>query len=65
MLDSNTSATMAGRLVLNDTTEILGSFAEISGAHVSEETALWRNTMEDLIAGDAVGLQGNFRTAEV
>ncbi|MEI4234742.1 hypothetical protein [Roseovarius sp. D22-M7] len=55
---------MSGRLVLNGTTEVRGSFGEISGAHVSEATALWLQTMAVLTVGDTVDLQGNFRAAD-
>ena len=55
---------MRGRLVLNGSTEIRGSRGEISGAHVSEATALWLQTMVALSAGDTVELQGNFRAAD-
>ena len=58
------SARRPGRLVLNGTTEVRGSFGEISGAHVSEATALWLQTMVSLIAGDTVELQGSFRAAD-
>ncbi|WP_299364596.1 hypothetical protein [uncultured Paracoccus sp.] len=37
------------RIVLNGATEINGSYGEISGAHVSEATALWLQTMVALI----------------
>jgi hypothetical protein len=37
-------------------TEIRGSFGEISGAHVSEATALWLKTMVAPRAGDTVEL---------
>ncbi|SNT76786.1 DUF2793 domain-containing protein [Paracoccus seriniphilus] len=63
-VNSSTSARMSGRLVLNGTTEIRGSFGEISGAHVSEETALWLQTMVELAAGDTVELQGYFRVSD-
>ena len=55
---------MRGRLVLNGSTEIRGSFGEISSAHVSEATALWLQTMVPLGAGDSVALQGSFRAFE-
>ncbi len=55
---------MRGRLVLNGSTEIRGSFGEISGDHVSEATALWLQTMVPLTAGDTVELQGSFRVAD-
>jgi hypothetical protein len=63
-INSSTSARMRGRLVLNEATEIKGSFGEISGAHVSEATALWLQTMAALSAGDTVELQGTFRAAD-
>ena len=50
--------------MLNGMTEIKGAFSEISGAHVSEVTALWRQTMVLLSAGDTVELQGYFRAAD-
>ena len=62
--NASTSARMSGRLVLNGTTEIRGSLGEISGAHVSEATALWPQTMAALTAGDTVELQGYFRVAD-
>ncbi len=55
---------MSGRLVLNGTTEIRGSRGEFSGAHVSEATALWLQTMVSLAAGDCVELQGTFSAAD-
>ena len=55
---------MRGRLVLNGTTEIRGSHGEISGAHVSEATALWLQTMAALQQGDTVELQGYFRAQD-
>ena len=63
-VNASTSARMSGRLVLNGTIEIRGSRGEISGAHVSEATALWLQTMVALTAGDTVELQGNFRAAD-
>ena len=58
------SARRPGRLVLNGTTEIRGSFGEISGAHVSEATALWLQTMVALTSGDPFELQGYFHPAD-
>lgn len=52
---------MSGRLVLNGTTEIRGSFGEVSSAHKSLATALWLQTMAPLRAGDTAELQGYFR----
>ena len=63
-VNTNTSARMRGRLLLNGTTEIRGSLGEISGAHISELTALWLQTMVNLSAGDTVELQGTFRAAD-
>ncbi len=63
-VNASTSARMSGRLVLNGTTEIRGSRGEISGAHVSDATALWLQTMVQLTAGDTVELQGYFRAAD-
>jgi len=36
----------------------------VSGARVSEATALWLQTMAPLAQGDTVELQGNFRAAD-
>lgn len=63
-MNSTTTARMRGRLVLNGSTEIRGSFGEISGTHLSEATALWLQTMVPLSAGDTVELQGTFRVAD-
>ena len=63
-IKSSTNARMRGRLVLNGTTEIRGSRGEISGAHASEATALWLQTMAPLAQGDTVELQGTFRAAD-
>jgi hypothetical protein len=57
-INSSTSARMRGRLVLNGATEIRGSYGEISGAHVSEATALWLQTMVPLTAGDTLSCRG-------
>ena len=63
---NNASATarMRGRLVLNGTTEIRGSFGESSATHVTLATAIWLQTMVPLTAGDTVELQGYFRVAD-
>lgn len=55
---------MRGRLVLNGTTEIRGSFGESSATQVSLATALWLQTMVPLEQGDTVELQGCFRAAD-
>lgn len=55
---------MRGRLFLNGTTEIRGSFGEVSSSHKSLATALWLQTMVPLAAGDTVELQGYFRAAD-
>jgi len=62
--NASTSARISGRLALNGTTEIRGSFGEVSGAHVSEATALWLQTMVALTDGETVELQGYFRVAD-
>ncbi|PPB79401.1 uncharacterized protein DUF2793 [Albidovulum inexpectatum] len=63
-VNASTSARMRGRLVLNGTTEIRGSFGEVSSSHNSLATALWLQTMVPLSAGDTVELQGYFRAAD-
>ncbi|SLN61523.1 hypothetical protein ROG8370_02833 [Roseovarius gaetbuli] len=63
-INASATARMRGRLVLNGSTEIRGSFGEISGGHVSLATALWLQTMVPLTAGDTVELQGSFRIAD-
>ena len=63
-VNTSTSAWMSGRLLLNGATEIRGSYGEVSGAHVTEATALWLQTMVPLTAGDTVELQGYFRVAD-
>ncbi|WP_286166640.1 hypothetical protein [Ochrobactrum sp. POC9] len=50
--------------MLNGSPEIRGSRGEISGAHASEATTLWLQTMVALGAGDTVELQGKFRMAD-
>ena len=63
-VNASTTARMRGRLVLNGTTEIRGSFGEISATHVTLATAIWLQTMVPLTAGDTVELQGYFRVAD-
>ena len=63
-INASATARMRGRLVLNGTTEIRGSFGEISATHVSLATAIWLQTMVPLTAGDTVELQGYFRVAD-
>lgn len=63
-VNSGANARMRGRLVLNGTTEIGGSRGEISGAHVSEATALWLQIMAVLVQGDTVEMHGAFRAAD-
>ncbi|RMH48628.1 MAG: DUF2793 domain-containing protein [Alphaproteobacteria bacterium] len=63
-VNASTSARMRGRLVLNGTTEIRGSFGEVSSSHQSIATALWLLTMVPLAAGATVELQGYFRVAD-
>src|SRR5690606_7107904 len=62
-INASATARMRGRLVLNGTTEIRGSFGESSATHVSLATAIWLQTMVPLTAGDTVELQGYFRVA--
>ncbi|MBB5223412.1 hypothetical protein HNP73_003359 [Amaricoccus macauensis] len=64
LYEVNARARMRGRLVLNCTTEIRGSFGEISATHLSLATAIWLQTMVPLTAGDTVELQGCFRVAD-
>ena len=63
-VNSSTSARMRGRLVLNGSTEIRGSFGESSATHVSLATTIWLQTMVPLSAGDTVELQGYFRAQD-
>jgi hypothetical protein len=63
-VNSSTTARMRGRLVLNGSTEIRGSFGESSATHVSLATAIWLQTMVPLSAGDTVELQGYFRAQD-
>ena len=63
-VNPSTNARMRGRLILNGTTEIRGSRGEVSGAHASEATALWLQTMVPLAQGDTVELQGTFRATD-
>jgi len=63
-VNSSTSARMRGRLVLNGSTEIRGTFGESSATHVSLATAIWLQTMVPLSAGDTVELQGYFRAQD-
>ncbi|MBW6496555.1 MAG: DUF2793 domain-containing protein, partial [Burkholderiaceae bacterium] len=55
-INASATARMRGRLVLNGTTEIRGSFGEISATHVSLATAIWLQTMVPLEQGDTVEL---------
>jgi len=59
-VNSSTNARMQARLVRNGSSIIPGSFGGITGAHVSEVTALWLNVAVLLDEGDTVELQGNF-----
>jgi hypothetical protein len=63
-VNASTAARMQARLVKNGTDVIPGSFGGITGAHVSEVTALWLNVAAVLAAGDTVELQGNFTAAD-
>jgi hypothetical protein len=51
---------MQARLLKNGTDVVQGSFGGITGAHVSEVTAIWLNVAVVLAANDTVELQGNF-----
>ena len=59
--DSTNVVRMSGRLVINGTDAISGSYGEISGPHAHLSTAIWIQTLADLSAGDTVELQGHFR----
>ncbi len=63
-INSSTTARMRGRLLLNGSSEIRGSFGESSATHVSLATAIWLQTMVPLSAGDTVELQGYFRAQD-
>ncbi len=63
-VNASTSARMRLRLIVNGTTELRGSFGEISGAHQSLATALSVQTLAVLGAGDMVALQGYYRGAD-
>jgi hypothetical protein len=63
-VNTSLAACMRGRLLLNGTTEIRGSFGEVSSAYLSMATALWLQTMTPLAQGDTVELQGYFRSAD-
>ncbi|MCC5993786.1 MAG: DUF2793 domain-containing protein [Rhodobacteraceae bacterium] len=60
-VNASTSARMSGRLVINGSDVLRGSYGESSATHRSEATALWLQGMAVLEAGDAVELQGFFR----
>jgi hypothetical protein len=63
-VNASLSARMRGRLLLNGTDVVRGSLGEISGAHHSNGTALWLQTLAPLAAGDTVELQAYFRAAD-
>jgi hypothetical protein len=63
-VNASTSARMSGRLQINGTTEIRGSWGEVTSSHASEATALWLQTMVALSAGATVELQGSFRAQD-
>lgn len=52
---------MSGRLVINGTDVISGSYGENSGPHANLSTTLWLQTIASLNAGDTVELQGYVR----
>ena len=60
-INASASARMSGRLVINGTDVLRGSYGESSATHRSEATALWLQSMAVLEAGDTVELQGYFR----
>ncbi len=55
--DSSDQARMAGRLVINASTEIAGSVGGVTGPHVDGQTSLSVQSMAALNAGDTVELQ--------
>jgi hypothetical protein len=61
---TSTTARMRGHLLLNGTSEIRGSFAEVSGGHTSRSTTLGLQAVVDLSPGDTVELQAGFRVAD-
>jgi hypothetical protein len=63
-VNSSTSARMQARLLKNGTDVVPGSFGGITGAHVSEVTAIWLYVAVVLAANDTVELQGNFTAAD-
>jgi hypothetical protein len=62
--NASTTTRMRGQFILNGTTQIPGSFGELSGTHVSEATLLALHTLTPLAAGDTVELQGYMRAAD-
>ncbi|WP_296644949.1 DUF2793 domain-containing protein [Roseinatronobacter sp.] len=60
-VNASTSARMSGRLVINGSDVLRGSYGESSATHRSDATALWLQSMAVLEAGDTVELQGFFR----
>ncbi len=52
-----------GRILLR-ATEIRGALGEISGAHTTQLTALWLQTLVPLAQGDTVELRSTFRAAD-
>lgn len=61
---TSSTARLRGRIAVNGTTIVNGSFGEISGGHTSTQTALWLQTVTPLAAGDTVELQGSYRAAD-
>lgn len=62
--NASASARMRARLVRNGTSEIRGSFGELSSSHVSLATALWIQAATPLAKNDTVELQAGFRAAD-
>jgi hypothetical protein len=63
-INTSGAARMRARLLLNGTSEIRGSFGEISGAHQTLATTLTIQAVAALAQGDRVELQGAFRGAD-
>jgi len=62
--NASNAARLRGRLVVNGTTELKGSYGEISSSHVTQATALWLHGATPLAKNDTVELQGYFRGAD-
>ncbi|MFK7762424.1 MAG: DUF2793 domain-containing protein [Roseobacter sp.] len=60
-IDSSTAARMGVQLVVNGSTVVPGSQAELTSAHITERTTLASQTLAVLDVGDTVELQGIMR----